>query len=171
MKPAGSGGVAEVSHALRLAKNLRPRHFVQVVFERHRMCNELQAFIQTAVRFDVQVFSVGVGDVEQLLRIAVYRTAVIDFKLNAEMPQAFSVEYKVWRVAVFVDNFAVFVPAGRAISVVVAVSVRTVAMNNAAAIIATHIILIKAMLAERVRVVLNDILLIKPLGAVVADYG
>ena len=50
-----------------------------MVFERHRMSDKLQAFIQAAVRLDVQVFGVGVRDVQQLLRVAVYRAAVIDF--------------------------------------------------------------------------------------------
>ena len=83
--------MAEVPHALRLAEDFRPRHFIQVVVQRHRMGYELQTFIQTAVRLDVQVFGIGVRDVKQLLRIAVDRTAVVDFKLNAEMPQTFSV--------------------------------------------------------------------------------
>ena len=77
MKAASSCRMAEVPHALRFAKDFRPRHFVQMVFERHRMSDKLQAFIQAAVRLDVQVF--GVGDVQQLLRVAVYRAAVIDF--------------------------------------------------------------------------------------------
>ena len=63
-----------------------------------------KTFIQTAVRLDVQVFGVGVRDVEQLLRVAVYRAAVVDFELNAEMPQALAMEHEVGRVVVFVDN-------------------------------------------------------------------
>ena len=43
------------------------------------MGDKLKTFIQTAVRLDVEIFGVGVRDVEQLLRIAVHRTAVIDF--------------------------------------------------------------------------------------------
>ena len=37
MQSAGSCCMAEIAHALRLAKNLRPRHFVQLIFERHRV--------------------------------------------------------------------------------------------------------------------------------------
>ena len=44
-------------------------------------------------------------------------------------------------------------------------------MNNAAAIIATHIIFIKAVVAQRVGVILDSVLLVDPLGTVVADYG
>ena len=44
-------------------------------------------------------------------------------------------------------------------------------MNNAAAVIAAHVILIEAVIAEYVRVILNSVLLVDPLGAVVADYG
>ena len=68
------------------------------------MRDELQAFIQTAVRLYVQVFSILIGDVEQLLRVAVNRAAVVDFELNAEMPQTLAMEHKVGRVAVFVDD-------------------------------------------------------------------
>ena len=93
MKPAGSGGMAHIPHALTYTENFRPLHFVQVIFERHRVCNELEAFIQTAVRLDVEIFSILVRNIKQLLRIAVYRAAVIDFKLNAEMAKAFAVKY------------------------------------------------------------------------------
>ncbi len=135
------------------------------------MRDKLEALIQAAVRLDVEIFGVGVRDVKQLLRVAVYRAAVVDFELNAEMPQAFAVEYKVGRVAVFVDDLAVFVPAGRAVSVVVTVPVRAVAVNNAATVIAADVILIKAVVAKRVRVILDGILLINPFSTVVADYG
>ena len=103
------------------------------------------------------------------MRIAVDCTAVIDFELNAEMAKAFAMEHEVRCVAVFVNNLAVRVPAGRAVSVVVAVPVRAVTMNNAAAVIAANIIFVKAMLAERVRIILDSIFLINPFVAVVAD--
>ena len=52
------------------------------------MRNKFKTFIQTAVRLDVEIFGVSVRDVEQLLRVSVNRTAVVDFELNAEMTQA-----------------------------------------------------------------------------------
>ena len=64
-----------------------------------------------------------------------------------------------------------FVPAGRAISVVVTVPVRAVAVDNTVAIITADVILIKAVVAKRVRIVLDGVFLVDPLGAVVADYG
>lgn len=81
------------------------------------MGNKLQAFIQTAVRLDVEIFCVLVRDVEQLLRIAVDRTAVVDFKLNAEMTQTFAVEHEVGRVIVLVNNLTMLIPAGCAVGV------------------------------------------------------
>ncbi|MFR8412066.1 MAG: hypothetical protein ACLVB4_11925 [Butyricicoccus sp.] len=45
---------------------------------------------------------------------------------------------KVWRVAVFVNNLAVLVPAGRALSVVVIVLIGAV-VNNAVAVLAEPI--------------------------------
>ena len=44
-------------------------------------------------------------------------------------------------------------------------------MNNAAAVIAAHVILIEAVVAKRVRVILDGVFLVDPLSAVVADYG
>ena len=87
------------------------------------------------------------------------------------MPQAFSVEYKVGRIAVFVDDHAVLVPAGRAVGVIVTIPVRAVTMNNAAAIIAAHVILIEAVVAKCVRVILDGVFLVDPLSTVIADYG
>ena len=63
MKAASSCRMAEIAHALRFTQYLCPRHFVQVILERHGMRDELQALIQTAVRLYVQVFSVSIGDV------------------------------------------------------------------------------------------------------------
>ena len=135
------------------------------------MRNELQAFIQAAVRLDVEIFGVGVRNIEQFLRVAVYRAAVIDFKLNAEMPQTFSVEHKIGRVAVFVDDLAVLVPAGRAVSVVVIVPVRLLAAHDAAAVLAVDVILIETTFAERVVAVLNSIFGVNPLSVGIADNG
>ena len=44
-------------------------------------------------------------------------------------------------------------------------------MNNAAAVIAAHVILVEAVVAKRVRIVLDGVFLVDPLGAMVADYG
>ena len=64
MKSTSPGRVAQITHATSLAENFHPRHFVQMVFERHRVCDKLEAFIQTAVRLDVEIFCVLVRDVE-----------------------------------------------------------------------------------------------------------
>ena len=163
--------MAEITHALRFTQYLRPRHFIQMVLECHRVCDKLEAFIQTAVRLDVEIFGVGVRDVEQLLRIAVDCTAVINFELNAEMTQTLAMKNKVWRVAVFVNNLAVLIPAGCAVGVVVIVPIGAVTVNNAVAVLAADVILIKAVVAKRVRVILDGVFLVDPLSTVVADYG
>ncbi len=92
VQAASSCRMAEITHALCFTEDLFPRHFIQMVLECHGMCDKLEAFIQTAVRLDVEIFGVLVRDVEQLLRVAVYRAAVIDFELNAEMTQALAVK-------------------------------------------------------------------------------
>ena len=163
--------MTEIIHATGFAKDCCPRHFVQMVFQCHGMRYEFQAFIQTAVRLDVEIFCVLVRDVEQLLRVAVYRAAVIDFELDTEMTQTFAVEYKVGRVIVLVNNVTMLIPAGRTVGIVVVVPIGAVAVNNAVAVFTADVILIKAVVAEYVRIVFDGILLINPLGTVVADYG
>ena len=171
MKAASSCRMAEVPHALRFTQHLRPRHFVQMILERHWMGNKLQAFIQATIRLYIQIFTISIGDVQQLLRVAVDRAAVIDFELNAEMPKAFAVEHEVGRVAVLVDDLAVLVPAGRAVSVVVTVPICAVAVNNAVAVLAADVILIETVVAQRVRIVLDSVFPVDPLSTVIADYG
>ena len=98
------------------------------------MSDKFQAFIQAAVRLDVQVFGVGVRDVKELLRVAVNRAAVVDFEFNAEMTQTFAVENKVRRVTVLVNNVTMLIPAGCAVGVVVIIPIRAVTMNNTVAV-------------------------------------
>mgnify|MGYP000461838132 CR=1 FL=1 len=121
-----------------------------MVFERHRVSDKLKTFIQTAVRLDVEIFCVFVRDVEQLLRVAVNRTAVVDFKLNAEMPQALAMEHEVGRVAVFVNDIVMLVPAGCAVGVVAIIPIRAVTMNNTVAVLAADVILIETVVTQRV---------------------
>ena len=44
-------------------------------------------------------------------------------------------------------------------------------MNDAVAVLTADVILIKAVIAECVGIVLDGVLLVDPLGTVVADYG
>ena len=78
---------------------------------------------------------------------------------------------KVWRVAVFVNDIVMLVPAGCAVGVVVIIPIRAVTMNNTVAVLTADVILIKAVIAECVGIVLDGVFLVDPLGAVVADYG
>ena len=171
MKAAGARRVAEVPHALRCTQDFCPRHFVQMVFERHRVSNELQSFIQTAVRLYVQIFAVSIGDVQQLLCVAVYRAAVINLQLDTEVPQALAVKYEIRGVVVFMDNVVMLVPAGGAVDIVIVIPIGTVAADNASAVLTADIILIKTVIAERVCIVLDSIFLVNSLVTVVADYG
>ena len=80
-------------------------------------------------------------------------------------------EHEVGRVAVFVNDIVMLVPAGCAVDVVVIIPIRAVTVNNAVAVLAADVIFIKAMIAECVRVILDSIFLINPFVAVVADDG
>ena len=86
------------------------------------------------------------------MRVAVYRAAVIDFELDTEMTQTFAVEYKVGRVIVLVNNVTMLIPAGRTVGIVVVVPIGAVAVNNAVAVFTADVILIKAVVAEYVRI-------------------
>ena len=87
------------------------------------------------------------------------------------MPQALAMEHEVGRVAVFVNDIVMLVPAVCAVGVVVIVPIRAVTMNNTVAVLTADVVFIKAVVAKRVRVILNSVLLVDPLGAVVADDG
>ena len=92
MQTASPGGVAEVVHFLCLAEHRRPRHFVQTVCKRNWVRDECQTIVQTTVCLDVQVLGILVRNIKQLLRVAAYRAAVVDFRFYAEMPQTLAVE-------------------------------------------------------------------------------
>ncbi len=62
MKSAGPGGVTEITEILRFTQYLRPWHFSQLVLERHWMGDQLQTFIQTAIRLNVQIFGIPISD-------------------------------------------------------------------------------------------------------------
>ena len=170
VKSTSSGGMAQISHALRFTEYLFPRHFVQVVFQRHGMCNKFKTLIQTAIGFDIQVFGVCIGNIEQLLRVAVYRAALVDFQLYAQMPQALAVEHKVGRIVVVVNRALMLVPAVRAIGMMVVIEVRIVAAQDAATVVAADIVLVKTALAERVVIILNGAFLIDAIAAVITGY-
>ena len=87
------------------------------------------------------------------------------------MAQTLAMKHKVWRVVVFVNNLAVLIPAGRAVGVVVIVPIGAVTVNNAVAVLTADVVFIKAVVAKRVRIVLDGVLLVDPLGTVVTDYG
>ena len=140
MKAARACRMAQISHALRLAKDFRPRHFIQMVCKCHWVRDEFQTIVQAAVRLDAQIFRVRIGDVQQFFGIVTVCAAVVDFQCYAEVPQTLAVENKVGRVAVLVNDRALFVPTGRTVSVVVIIPIRAVAMNNAAAVIAEPVI-------------------------------
>ena len=69
----------------------------------------------------VEIFCILVCNIKQFLRIAVDRTAVVDFELNAEVAKTLVVENKVRRVTVLVNNVTMLIPAGHAVSIVVSV--------------------------------------------------
>ena len=87
------------------------------------------------------------------------------------MTQTFAVENKVRRVTVLVNNVTMLIPAGCAVGVVVIIPIRAVTMNNTVAVLAADVILIEAVVAKRVRVILDGVFLVDPLGTVVTDYG
>ena len=135
------------------------------------MRDKFQAFIQTAVCLNVQVFGVCVSNVQQFLRVAVYRAALVDFQFYAKMPQALAVEHKVRHIVVVVNRALVIVPAIRAIGMIVVIEVGIIAAQDAATVVAADIVLVKTALAERVMIVLNGAFLIDAVATVVTDYG
>ena len=104
MRAAGPGGMAEVVERRCFAENRRPWHFVQVVVQRHRVRDERKTIVQTAVRLDVQIFRVSIGDIQQFFGVIAVGTAAVDLKLNAKMPKPFAMENEVGRIAVLMND-------------------------------------------------------------------
>ena len=105
------------------------------------------------------------------LSVIVYRAAVINLQLNAEVSQALAVKHEIGGVVVFMDNVVMIVPAGGAVDVVIIIPIGTVAADNTAAVLTADVILIKAMVAEYIVVILDGVFLINSFVTVVADYG
>ena len=80
-------------------------------------------------------------------------------------------EHEVGRVAVFVNDVVMLVPAGCAVGVVAIIPIRAVTMNNTVAVLAADVILIETVVTQRVGIVLDGVFLVDPLGTVVTDYG
>ena len=109
MQAVSASRVAEVPMLCALPEDFRPRHFVQTVCKRHWVRDKFQTIVQAAVRLDVQIFRVSIGDIQQLLGVIAVCTAVVDFQFYAEMPQAFAVENEVGHIVILVNRALVIV--------------------------------------------------------------
>ena len=118
-----------------------------MVFQCHRVCDKLHAIIKTAISFDIQVFCAGVGNIEQLLSVIVYRAAVINLQLDTEVPQALAVKYEIRGVVVFMDNVVMLVPAGGAVDIVIVIPIGTVAADNTTAVLTANVVFVKTSLS------------------------
>ena len=104
MQPTSIRAVAAVIQPLRLIQHCRPRHFVQMVVQRHRVCDQLQPIIQTAVRLDVQVDSIAVGNGKQTFGVIPVLTALVDLQFDTELPQALAVKNQFRHIVVFMNR-------------------------------------------------------------------
>ncbi|MBR1720698.1 MAG: hypothetical protein IJ726_09895, partial [Phocaeicola sp.] len=73
-------------------QNVCPAKFVHVVVKAHRVRDNLKAVIKAAVRFDVDMFPVPIGDFEQLLGVIVVMSTVVYFQFYAEETFALSIQ-------------------------------------------------------------------------------
>ena len=97
VQSAGSCRMAEIPHALRFAKDFRPRHFVQMVFQRHRMSDKFKppsSRLPSVLmyRFSALALAMSSSFARCCLPCRRHR-----FQLYAEMPQAFAMKHKVGR--------------------------------------------------------------------------
>ena len=92
VQTAGACLMAAVSHLYRTVQNVCPAKFVHVVVKAHRVRDNLKAVIKAAVRFDVDMFPVPIGDFEQLLGVIVVMSTVVYFQFYAEETFALSIQ-------------------------------------------------------------------------------
>ena len=170
VQPTGACAVAAVAEMFGLVQDILPRHFAQVVLERHRVSDKLQSIVQTAVRLDVQVLGVAVGNVEKTVGVRGAFSALVDLEFDAKLAQPFAVKYEVGRVVVVVHRTAVAV-------VIVAIAaqrfaaklVNIVVRNEHAAVLTARVIAISAGMAEDVGVVAFVIVAVDTRATFVAE--
>ena len=123
-----------------------------MIVQRHRVCNDLKSVVKRAVVLAVDVLVRAVADVHHVLSRGIVLAALVDLQFYTEKSASFAVKY--WRgfVVVLLDTAVTFnLVAGAAIGIVAVVDVmRRIVVDHPAATLAVGVVVIVAVLTERV---------------------
>lgn len=88
-----------------------------MIIQRHWVGDNFHAVIKASVGFDVNMLCVRISRGQYAVGIGAYFTAVVYFKLNAEIPVTRTVKYRLGFVAVIMNRPAMLVVALSAVVV------------------------------------------------------
>ena len=167
VKTTSTGLMGTIAHGNGFPKEFFPVHFLRVVLQSHGMTYNFKAVLQAAVRLDVDIFLMHVGDAFEAGGIVIVLAAVIYFQFYAEVSLSVSVKDRCGFVAVFLDLVLKFVKASFAVGQV-AVPADDAFRNDLPAGFAAVVVGIEAVLAEAGVFIRDAVLFPDRLTAVVA---
>ena len=157
-----------------LAQYLVPRHFVELILQRHGMRHDLKAVVQTAIVLAVSKGVLPVSNVQQGRGVLVVLACAVDLQLYAEKAGPGAVEDGTGLEIVIMDSAVFNVGAAvTAIGIVIVVRISSaIKGNKAAAAGAAGVIAVAAVGTDRVSVVVGQAFTLPEPGAAVdADLG
>lgn len=174
VEAGGTALMAEVAHMDRFCENSVPGHFVHVIVQGHWVSDNLHSVIQGAIMFDVDMGLIVITDLHQPIGSGIALTALVNFKLHAEVAGALPIEDGLWLVVIALNALAW--TAGLVAGIAVALSVIVVQIiefiirdqSSAAAAVG---IAVPAGVAEGQVLFLVDLVGEKALAAIVTDRG
>ena len=159
--------VGTIAHGNCFPKDFFPVHFLRVIIQRHWVTYNFKAVFQAAVRLDVDVFLMHIGNAFETGCIVIVLAAFIDFQFHAEVSFAVSVKDRCGFVAVLLDLVLKLVKASFAVGQV-AVPADEAFRNDLPAGFATIVVGIEAVLTEAGVFIRDAVLFPDRLTAVVA---
>ena len=107
--------VGTVAHGNGFPKKFFPVHFLCVIIQCHGMTYNLKTVLQAAVRLDVDIFLMHIGDAFDSGGVIVVLAAFIHFQFYAEVSFSLTIENGCGFVAVFLDLILKLVEASFAV--------------------------------------------------------
>ena len=103
MKTTGASQMGRISHGNSLGQDITPRHFVQMIIQRHGVADNFKTVLQRSVMLAENVFQpVGVGNVHEAFSVAV-DLAAANLQLYAHESRAISIENRIGLEIVIMD--------------------------------------------------------------------
>ena len=147
VQTTSTGLMRTIAHGDCLPKELFPVHFLRVVLQSHGVTYNFKAIFQAAIRLDVNVFLVHIGDAFETGCIVIVLAAFIHFQFHTEVSLSLTIENGCGLVTVFLDLVFKLVKASFAVGQV-AVPADDAFRNDLSAGFAAVVVGIETVLAE-----------------------